>query len=153
MSLSESGGNRAESAAVYYEVQQFYGRQMRHLDEGRVEEWAGTFTGDGTFAANAHPQPSVGRAAIEQGAREAARQLAEQGIRRRHWLGMLEVDERPDGTIVAKTYALIISTPLGGQAAVHLSCSCEDVLVREEGALLVKSRQVARDDLPEGPKQ
>lgn len=137
-----------DTTALYQEVSHFYGRQMRHLDEARIEEWAETFTVDGVFAANGHPQPSVGREAIVTGARAAAANLAEQGIQRRHWLGMLEVDEQADGSILARSYALIISTPQGGAAAVHLSCSCDDVLVREGGRLLVRHRQVFRDDLP-----
>lgn len=133
---------------VYEQVQRFYARQMRCLDEGKVTEWAATFTADGVFAANAHPEPFRGREAIEAGARKAAEQLAGDGIQRRHWLGMLEVADQPDGTLVARSYALIISTPAGGQAGVHLSTTCDDVLVREGDELLVRSRQVRRDDLP-----
>ncbi|MGA4876168.1 nuclear transport factor 2 family protein [Streptomyces lydicamycinicus] len=133
--------------ALYQEIQHFYGRQMRFLDQGMVEEWAATFTEDGVFTANAHPEPSVGRAAIAGGARKAAAQLAEQGLQRRHWLGMLEADKQADGTIHARTYALILSTPRDGQASVHLSTTCDDVLVREEGRLRVRRREVRRDDL------
>jgi hypothetical protein len=133
---------------VYEQVQRFYARQMRCLDEGKVTEWAATFTADGVFAANGHPEPFQGREAIEAGARKAAEQLAADGIQRRHWLGMLEVSDLPDGTLVARSYALIISTPAGGQAAVHLSTTCDDVLVRDGDELLVRSRQVRRDDLP-----
>ncbi|HJD85824.1 nuclear transport factor 2 family protein [Kitasatospora aureofaciens] len=136
------------TGSLYEEVQHFYGRQMRHLDEGEVTEWAATFTEDGVFAANARPHPQEGRAAIEQGAREAAQRLADAGIRHRHWLGMLEVAAQPDGLVLAKTYALIVATPKGGPAAVHLSCSCEDQLVRVDGELKVRHRQVHRDDLP-----
>ncbi|MFE4519374.1 nuclear transport factor 2 family protein [Kitasatospora sp. NPDC056783] len=136
------------TGSLYEEVQHFYGRQMRHLDEGEVAEWAATFTEDGVFAANARPHPQEGRPAIEQGAREAARRLAEAGVRHRHWLGMLEVTERPDGSLLARTYALIVATPRGGPAAVHLSCDCEDELVRVGGELKVRHRRVRRDDLP-----
>ena len=136
------------STDLYHEVQQFYGRQMRWLDEGAVTEWAETFSEDGVFAANGHPQPQVGRAAILVGATNAANKLVEDGVQRRHWLGMLDVEEQPDGTILARTYALIVSTPIGGQAGVHLSCSCDDILVRENDRLQVRHRQVYRDDLP-----
>jgi 3-phenylpropionate/cinnamic acid dioxygenase small subunit len=137
----------AFDTALYAEVQQFYSRQMRLLDDGQVDGWAETFTADGVFAANAHPEPAVGRAAITAGARQAHAALTEQGIQRRHWLGMLDVEPQPDGTILARSYALILSTPRGGQAAVHLSCTCDDVIVREEGRLLVRERRVSRDDL------
>ena len=138
---------------LYQEVQQFYARQMRYLDEGAVAQWAETFEVDGVFAANAHPEPYRGRDTIEAGARKAAEQLAADGIQRRHWLGMLDVDEQPDGTILARTYALILSTPKGGQAGVHLSTTCEDVLVRDGATLLVRNRQVYRDDMPRSPER
>ncbi|KAA6212475.1 nuclear transport factor 2 family protein [Streptomyces albofaciens JCM 4342] len=147
MTAPEQPSGVPVDAALHQEIQHFYGRQMRYLDEARVEEWAGTFTEDGVFVANAHPEPSVGRAAIAAGARKAAALLAEQGVQRRHWLGMLEADACDDGTVRARTYALIISTPRGGQAAVHLSTSCDDVLVREDGQLRVRHREVRRDDL------
>jgi 3-phenylpropionate/cinnamic acid dioxygenase small subunit len=133
---------------VYEQVQRFYARQMRCLDEGKVVEWAATFTLDGVFAANAHPEPFCGREAIEAGARKAAAQLAADGMQRRHWLGMLEVLDQPDGTLATRSYALIVSTPAGGKPTVHLSTTCDDVLVRDGDELLVRSRQVRRDDLP-----
>jgi 3-phenylpropionate/cinnamic acid dioxygenase small subunit len=149
MSLSEQViVHGAADALLYAEVQHFYARQMRLLDEGAVHEWAQTFTDDGVFAANAHPRPCEGRAAIEAAARQSAQELARDRVQRRHWLGMLQVDDRPDGSILARSYALIVSTPQGGQAAVHLSCACDDVLVREYGTLRVQRRQVYRDDLP-----
>ncbi|MEU7040851.1 nuclear transport factor 2 family protein [Streptomyces varsoviensis] len=151
MSPSQRPADAGPESALYQEVQHFYGRQMRYLDEARAVEWSRTFTEDGVFTANAHPQPSTGRTEIAAAARKAADQLAEQGIQRRHWLGMLQVDEQADGTVRARTYALIVSTPRGGQAAVHLSCSCDDLLVRQaDGNLLVKHRTVERDDLRTG---
>ncbi|MEV0405193.1 hypothetical protein [Actinoallomurus sp. NPDC050550] len=77
-----------------------------------------------------------------QGARKAVQELAEQGIQRRRWLGVPAVAERGDGAVAARAYALIVSTPRGGQAAVHLSSTCED------GRLVVRHREVSRDDLP-----
>ncbi|GAA4545549.1 nuclear transport factor 2 family protein [Amycolatopsis samaneae] len=138
----------AGATALYVEVQHFYGRQMRHLDEGEIQQWADTFTEDGVFTANAHPKPQEGRAAIVEGALAAHRKLADQGIRRRHWLGMLQVAEQPDGTIRADSYAIVLAIPAGGQAAVELSCSCADVLVRDGAGLRVRHRSVRRDDLP-----
>lgn len=135
---------------LYREIQHFYGRQMRHLDEDRIEEWVGTFTADGVFDANAQPAPVRGREAIHSMASEAKKRFSDQGIQRRHWLGMLEYDEQPDGRIVAKTYAVVLATPTGGQSAITSSTSCEDLLVREDGELLVQYRRVCRDDIPRG---
>jgi hypothetical protein len=133
--------------SLYHEVQHFYGRQMRYLDSGETERWAGTFARDGVFSANAHPEPQRGRAAIEEAARKTVLRLAEQGVQRRHWLGMLEVDEQQDGTVLARTYALVVDTVRGGTPDVLLSCACDDILVREDSGFAVRHRQVYRDDL------
>ncbi|MFI8931152.1 nuclear transport factor 2 family protein [Streptomyces sp. NPDC053474] len=148
MPLSAPPVDSARGSALYQEVLEFYARQMRSLDEGRVTEWAATFTEDGVFSAQAHPRPQEGREAIRQGAAEAVRRLAERGVRRRHWLGMLDVTRHGDGSLTARSYAQVIDTPIGGQAAVELSCTCEDLLVREGDRLLVRHRRVDRDDLP-----
>lgn len=137
-----------EAAGLHTEIQQFYARQMHLLDSGEADTWAETFTEDGVFAANAHPEPARGRETIRTAAAKAAAERAEQGLQVRHWLGMLDVRPQEDGSVLARSYALIINTPAGGQAAVHLSTTCEDVLVRgEDGGWLVSTRQVVRDDL------
>ena len=76
---------------LYQQVQGFYADQMQLLDRGAAEEWAQTFTEDGVFAANAHPEPTRGRAAIAAAARTTSDDLAAKGVRRRHWLGMVQV--------------------------------------------------------------
>jgi len=48
---------------------------------------------------------------------------------------------------VARCYALVVATHLGGTPALHRSTVCEDVLVRDGDAWLVRHRQVSRDDL------
>ncbi|BCK72928.1 hypothetical protein Srufu_068810 [Streptomyces libani subsp. rufus] len=140
---------RDVSASLYVEIQQFYGRHMRAMDECRVEVWTSDFTEDAVFATNARPEPQIGRTVIAEGARKAAQLLTEQGDRRRHCVGTLEVSERPDGTVVAKSYAQLVRTPQEGETVLELFCTCEDVLIREEGRLFIKHRQVYRDDLPE----
>jgi 3-phenylpropionate/cinnamic acid dioxygenase small subunit len=135
------------TAGLHAQVHDFYARQMQLLDDGLVEEWAATFAPDGVFAANAHPEPVRGREAIAAAARATVDDLATRGVRRRHWLGMVTVDTRPDGALGVRCYALVIATPRGGQAAVHVSTVCEDVLVRDGHTLLVSDRRVSRDDL------
>jgi 3-phenylpropionate/cinnamic acid dioxygenase small subunit len=131
----------------YEEVQRFYARQMRLLDEGEVTEWAATFTEDGVFAAQAQPAPVRGRAAIEAAAGVSARSLAQDNARHRHWLGMLDIEVRADETIIARSYALVVRIARGGQATIRFSCTCEDVLVRDGERILVRARHVTRDDL------
>jgi 3-phenylpropionate/cinnamic acid dioxygenase small subunit len=137
----------AEGVELYLRVQQFYARQMQLLDRGAVQEWAATFTEDGVFAANAHPEPVRGRSAIAAAAQAATDQLARDRVVRRHWLGMLTVQPEPDGIVRARCYALVITTPRGGQAGLHVSTFCEDVLVADGDDLLVRDRRISRDDL------
>ena len=61
---------------------------------------------------------------------------------------MVQVDENPDGTVTASSYAIVLSTPRGGHTVVDLSCTCEDLLIRDGDGFQVKRRQVHRDDLP-----
>jgi hypothetical protein len=133
---------------LHAEVQDFYARQMQALDDGRAEAWAETFTEDGSFAANAHPEPTVGRPALVAAVRETVAALAAEDVVHRHWLGMLTVDPAPDGTVRARCYALVLAIPRGGSPVIHRSTVCEDVLVRAGDGWAVRTRQVTRDDLP-----
>ncbi|MCS0639612.1 nuclear transport factor 2 family protein [Streptomyces sp. LP05-1] len=134
-------------AVLQTQIQHFYAAQMQLLDSGKAEDWAGTFTEDGVFAANAHPEPAAGRAVIAAAARKATDEYAAAGIQRRHWLGMVNVERRGPDEVFAQCYALVIETPRGGQARLHVSTRCDDLLVRAEGRWQVKDRQVYRDDL------
>ncbi|GAA3501018.1 hypothetical protein GCM10019016_081250 [Streptomyces prasinosporus] len=140
----------AVSAALFAEIQQFYGRHMRAMDEGRVEDWTGDFMPDAVFATNARPEPQRGRAEIARNAEAAARQLQEKGILRRHCVTTLELQQASGLTLLAKTYALITKTVVGGRSELEFVCTCEDVLVRNEGRWFIRHRQVFRDDLPKG---
>ncbi|WP_055697656.1 nuclear transport factor 2 family protein [Streptomyces silaceus] len=148
MTTVESLPNGMESLALYVEILQFYGRHMRAMDECRVADWTHDFTEDAVSRTNARPGPHVGRAEIEAGAEAAARKLLADGVLRRHCLSTLHVEEAPDGTVVARSYAQLVTTPKGGASELELFCTCVDTFVREGGRLLIKHRQVHRDDLP-----
>lgn len=142
---------RSVTADLYHEVQNFYARQMQLLDSGQVEAWAETFTEDGVFSANAHPEPARGRAAITAGAGAARSRLAEQGLRHRHWLGMVDVEPLADDRLRVRSYALVLAITQGGPATVHVHTTCDDELVRVAGQWQVRTRLVARDDLAAEP--
>jgi ketosteroid isomerase-like protein len=145
MSVNTSGEQR--TANLHAEIQQFYAYQMHLLDDGNTDGWADTFTEDGIFGANAHPEPTRGRETIRAAAKAAA-ERRDPNLQVRHWLGMLDVQPQPDGSAHARSYALILNTVVGESPKVHLSTTCEDVLVRgADGQWLVSSRQVYRDDL------
>lgn len=147
MSVDQQSPVIGVEADVYYQIQQFYAHQMQLLDRGATQEWANTFTEDGVFAANAQPEPATGRSVIATGAARASADFAAKGIQRRHWLGMVSATARDDGTVQAQAYALVLTTPKGGQAAIGVSTTMDDILVRENGEWKVRRRDVSRDDL------
>jgi hypothetical protein len=133
---------------IYVEVQQFYARHMHLLDAGKADEWAMTFTEDGVFAPPSQPEPIRGRANLAEGARKAAADRSAAGETHRHWQGMISVDPQPDESLHVTCYTQILVTPRNGSPRLHLMCVCRDVLVRENGQLLVRERHVTRDDRP-----
>ncbi|MFI9080851.1 nuclear transport factor 2 family protein [Streptomyces sioyaensis] len=138
---------QSATAGLYQEIQQFYAQQMHLLDDGRVVEWARTFTEGGVFAANAQPEPVVGRAEIAQAAAKATEAYAAAGVQRRHWLGMVSVESASEEAVTARCYALVIETPRGGRPEIKTSTLCEDRIVRADGAWQIQHRQITRDDL------
>ncbi|EPD59836.1 MULTISPECIES: nuclear transport factor 2 family protein [Streptomyces] len=138
---------QSPTAGLYQEIQQFYAQQMHLLDDGRVGEWADTFTEDGVFAANAQPVPAVGRAAITEAAAKATEAYAAAGVQRRHWLGMVSVESATPEAVTARCYALVIETPRGGRPEIKASTLCEDRIVRSGGTWRIQDRQITRDDL------
>ncbi|MFI6442586.1 SRPBCC family protein [Streptomyces sp. NPDC050759] len=132
-------------AERYQQIQQFYARQMQMLDDGDGHGWAQTFTEDGVFAQNVKPDPWKGRDQI--GARMSAglARVAERGLTRRHWFGMVAAAPAENGTVKTRYYATVYETPKGGKASLYLSTLGEDVLVQQDGHWLVRHRWVAHD--------
>jgi hypothetical protein len=135
----------AVSAEIYQEVLHFYARHMQLLDAGAASEWAATFVDDCVMDLPGLT-PVHGRDALAEMMSESVAQLRANGEQRRHWHGMVTVSADGD-ELAVRCYALIFATPFGGQPRLHRTCVCHDVLVREQGALLVRSRRVTRDDL------
>jgi SnoaL-like domain len=133
------------AADTYQRVVQFFARQMRLLDEGRTDEWADTFTEDGTFVDEDGAQPVIGRAAIARSARAHHERAGD--VQRRHWLGMVETAARPDGTIDAHCYALVLATARGERPQIQSSVECRDVLVADGDNLRVRLRRVRSDSV------
>jgi len=136
------------SLLLYAEVQRFYARQMQQLDLGKAESWAGTFTEDAVFDVPTLPEPVRGRAGLIASVERAHARLAEAGEQHRHFMGMVDVLERADGTLDVRSYTTVYASVVGGVSRVHRVCVCEDVLVRGEDGLRVAHRKVTRDDLP-----
>lgn len=140
------------TAGLYADVQDFYARHMRLVDEGRVEEWGDTFTVDATISNNANPRPAHGREAIVAVIRRAHAELESRGVQHRHWMGMLTVEpvaaDTGTETVRATSYALLMAVPRGGAPVIDRSTRCEDLLVRVDGDWQIRERRVHHDGKP-----
>ncbi|MFG2986916.1 nuclear transport factor 2 family protein [Streptomyces sp. NPDC048258] len=136
-----------EFGVLYAEIQQFYAHQMQLFDSFLAEPWAGTFTEEAVFDVPTLPRPVRGRAGLAACVRHNEEAARRTGERLRHWLGMLDVQPRPDGTVHTRAYALVYLTPPDGEPRVHRVCVMEDTLVRCRGHWRTAHRVVSRDDL------
>ncbi|MFB8392643.1 nuclear transport factor 2 family protein [Streptomyces yangpuensis] len=132
---------------LYAEVQQFYAHQMQLFDSFEAEAWAGTFSPDAVFDVPTLPRPVRGREELAANVRRNEEAQGRTGEQLRHWLGMVDVQPQPDGTLRTRAYALVYLTPRGGEARVHRVCVMEDSLARCRGQWRVVHRLVTRDDL------
>lgn len=132
---------------LYVEVQQFYARQMQLLDGGALEGYAATFTEDGEFAHTPQRPAARTRDGIVKDLREFQKRFDNDPVVRRHWFNMLCLDPQDDDTIWATYYALVVTTRPGRNVTIAPSCVVHDVLVRQNGSLLTKSRRVEHDQV------
>lgn len=137
------------TGALYAEVQQFYARQMQLFDRHDAEHWAATFTEDAVFAVPTLDTPVRGRAGLAANVRRNRVRQEDEGVQLRHWIGMLDVAPRPDGTLRTRAYALVLATARGGDPVLSRVCVMEDELVHTPEGLKVHHRTVTRDDLPQ----
>ncbi|MFE5602997.1 nuclear transport factor 2 family protein [Streptomyces coelicoflavus] len=134
-------------AALYAEIQEFYAHQMRILDAHDAERWALTFTEDAVLELPTLPGPVGARDGLARYVRAGADRQRRAGGRLDHWVGMLDVQPRPDGTLHTRCSALVYVTPGGGGPKGLHVCVMEDVLVRTGGEWRAAHRRVTRDDL------
>ncbi|WP_199828090.1 nuclear transport factor 2 family protein [Streptomyces sp. XY332] len=136
-----------EFAALYAEAQQFYALQMQILDAHDTGLWAQTFTEDAVLELPSLPEPVPARAGLARHERAGAAAQRRAGSPLSHWVGMLDVQPRADGSLHTRCSALVYATPDGGGSKVLYVCVMEDVLVRSRGGWLIAHRRVIRDDL------
>jgi uncharacterized protein (TIGR02246 family) len=132
------------------DISQFYARHMQLLDGGAADDWADTFTEDGTFLSPSMSVPASGRAEIAAGARAATAARASSGEVHRHWVTMTVLRELDGDAVEATSAVQILATGAGTGARLHLSCVMRDRLVPTAGGWLVAERHITRDDRPAG---
>lgn len=131
---------------LYAEVQHFYARQMQLMDRRDFEAFAATFTQDGEFS-HTPGQLARTRAGIVDELREFHKRFEQDPVVRRHWFNMIVVEPQHDGSFRTTYYAQVVNTRPGADTQLGPSCVVTDVLVRVDGALLNRSRQVRQDRL------
>jgi hypothetical protein len=134
-------------AETYVQIQHFYAWQSQLLDFNRFDEWAGTFTDNGSFLAPGFPEPIRGRATLAE-ATTKNHEGIDPGLAVRHWFNMTSVQPVVGGAVRALSYVLVLRTPRNGDPVIYRSTTCEDVLVQADGQWLVQERVIRRDDLP-----
>ncbi|MET9141729.1 nuclear transport factor 2 family protein [Streptomyces parvulus] len=145
---AEPPSGSLEFAALYAEAQHFYAHQMRILDAHDTESWADTFTEDAVLELPTMPGPARAHAALTHYVRAGAARRRRAGGRLDHWVGMLDVRPRADGSLSTRCSALVYATPSGGGPKILYVCVMEDVLVRTRGgSWRAAHRRVVRDDL------
>jgi uncharacterized protein (TIGR02246 family) len=128
------------------EVERFYARQSRLIDEGDAAGWAATFTPDGEFHSPSYPEPAVGTDALVAFARRFEETDRASGTRSRHVITNVDVEERDDEA-TAHAYLQIVTTPTGGESRLVRLTTITDHLVHDsDGGWRVQRRQVTRDD-------
>jgi actinorhodin biosynthesis protein ActVIA len=140
--------NTSSRTDLYVEVQEFYARQMQLLDGGAFEEYADTFTEDGEFTHTPNQPAARTRAGIVHELHRFHERFAADPVVRRHWFNMIRLEPQDDGSVRSTYYALVVTTRPGRNVTIAPSCVVHDVLVRENGALLNRSRRVEHDLVP-----
>ncbi|MGW2305585.1 nuclear transport factor 2 family protein [Streptomyces sp. NPDC001809] len=133
---------------LYVAVQAFHARQMQALDNGRFEEYAATFTEDGTFQHTPGVPAVRTRAGIVAELRRFHERYRDDPVRRRHWFNQLVLDPQDDGSVRATAYCLVVRTKPGApQPEIWPSCQTNDVLEIDGDRILMRSRVITYDHL------
>lgn len=137
------------NAELYVEVLTFYAKQMRLLDNLKIEEYAATFTPDGEIVHAHRDERAQGRETMIAGMYAALPRY--QGVVVRHWFDHLLIEPAPDDSLTVNYYTLVTRTDTEGSVAFEPTFTVTDILVRgADGQLYTKSRYIERDT-PPGP--
>ncbi|MCX4906893.1 nuclear transport factor 2 family protein [Streptomyces sp. NBC_00878] len=139
--------SNAVLAELYARVQHFYAHQMQALDALRFEEYAATFTKDGTFQHSPGVEPAVGRDGIVAELVAFHKRFDDDPVRRRHWFNHIALVPQADGALRSTVYALVVTVRPGARPEIAPSCLVHDVLVVEDDAVRLRSRRIEHDQM------
>ncbi|MFE1554153.1 nuclear transport factor 2 family protein [Streptomyces sp. NPDC058734] len=141
-----TAGRSAVSADLYLRIQHFYAHQMQHLDSGRFEEYAATFTEDGEFQHSPGVEPARTRPGIVRELVGFHERFDNDPVQRRHWFNHIALELQEDGTVSSTAYALVVNVRPGGKPEITRSCVVHDTVVDGPEGILLKSRRVTHDE-------
>jgi actinorhodin biosynthesis protein ActVIA len=130
---------------LYFEVLQYYARQMQLLDERDLVAYADTFTEDAVFVHTTGREPARTRAGILSDLVDFHEQFEADPMKRRHHFSMVNLEPQEDGSIASTCYALVVIKRPDDAPEIRASCVVHDVLVHEGDELRNKSRRVEID--------
>ncbi|MEN8650839.1 nuclear transport factor 2 family protein [Streptomyces sp. 21So2-11] len=133
------------STDLLVRAQHFYAHQMQHLDAGRFEEYAATFTEDGEFQHSPGVDPARTRPGIVRELVDFHRRFDGDPVQRRHWFNHMALEHQEDGTVRSTVYALVVTVRPGGKPDVAPSCLVHDTLVDGPEGIRLKSRRITHD--------
>jgi actinorhodin biosynthesis protein ActVIA len=90
-------------------------------------------------------EPARTRAGILRDLEEFHRQFETDPQQRRHHFSMVDLELQDDGSLRTSFYALVIMVRPDQPAEVRASCVVRDVLVRQGGTMMNRSRHVTID--------
>ncbi|MEV8441854.1 nuclear transport factor 2 family protein [Actinosynnema sp. NPDC051121] len=135
-------------ADLYAEVLHFYARQTHALDNGRLQEYARTFTEDVVFHHTPDAEPARTRAGILAAATAQREANQADPVQRRHHFTQVVADLESDGTIRTACYAVVVrSRPGEKHPDIWPSCVVRDTVVLDGSTLLVAERTINYDYL------
>lgn len=138
------------------EIERFYARQSRLIDDGDAAGWAATFTADGVFDSPSYPQPARGTDELTAFARGFHDSCVEQATRLRHVVTGIDVigDDATADEVEVRAYLQIVATPAGHDSRLVRLTTITDRLVRRADSATgwqVAHRAVRRDDVAPQP--
>lgn len=127
---------------LYLEVLRFYAHQMPLLEQRRIAEFVQTYTPDGVFEHASGLFKLQGQQQIQMGTLSSLENYGDSVFR--HWVNHLHVEQVGDEVHAGFTAIVSVTAP-NGQVTWEPSCTVNDILVRREGRLLVRSRVLQHD--------
>ncbi len=130
-------------ADTYFEILQFYARQMRALDALDIDAYLDTYTDDAVTIHAHHDTELTGRDEMERFALAALPRY--RGCVLRHWNDNYLISSNPDGGFDVTYNSLVSRTDAEGSVTFESTFLVTDELVRGDGGLLTRRRHIAAD--------